>query len=126
MEPYTMQIVLASCYRNYHVYGKFRTRVCAKAYYNNVACRPVARRYCTTGVARQRHANNNRGMMFSAWFAKQQMNSNRLRVSRCYKQVNWSNELVVRQSLIGEKVSKEAEVIVGIHHEATTGEDTAA
>jgi hypothetical protein len=46
-------------------------------------------------------------------------------VPRCYKQDSWSNELVVRQSPAGKNVSTEAEDIVGIHHQATTGEDTA-
>jgi pyrimidine operon attenuation protein/uracil phosphoribosyltransferase len=38
---------------------------------------------------------------------------------------NLSNELVVRQSPAGKKVSTEAEEIVGIRHQATTGEHTA-
>jgi hypothetical protein len=44
---------------------------------------------------------------------------------RCYKQDRWSNELVVRQSLNGKNVSTEAEDIVVIRHQVTTGEDTA-
>jgi hypothetical protein len=43
-------------------------------------------------------------------------------VSRCYKQDSWSNELVVRQSPAGNNMSMEAEDVVGIHHETTTGE----
>jgi hypothetical protein len=35
------------------------------------------------------------------------------------------NELVVRQSPADKNVSVEAEDIVGIHHQATTGEDIA-
>jgi hypothetical protein len=46
-------------------------------------------------------------------------------VSRCYKQDNWSNELVVGQSPAGKNVSTEAEDIVRISHLATTGEDIA-
>jgi hypothetical protein len=38
---------------------------------------------------------------------------------------NWSNELVVGQSPAGKNVSTEAEDIVGIRHQATTGEDIA-
>jgi hypothetical protein len=62
--------------------------------------------------------------------AKQQLNSNRTTVfsvrcvPRCYKQANWSNELVVGQSPVGKNVSMEAEDIVGIHHQTMTGEDT--
>jgi hypothetical protein len=37
---------------------------------------------------------------------------------------SWSNELVVRQSPAGKNVSTEAEDIIGIRHQATTGEDT--
>jgi hypothetical protein len=44
---------------------------------------------------------------------------------RCYKQYRWSNELVVTQSRIGKNVSTEAEDIVRIRHQATTGEDIA-
>jgi hypothetical protein len=46
-------------------------------------------------------------------------------IPRCYKQDSWSNELVVRQSPASKNVSTEADDIVGIHHQATTGEDTA-
>jgi hypothetical protein len=38
---------------------------------------------------------------------------------------SWSNELVVRQSSASKNVSKEAEDIVGIRHQATTGKDIA-
>jgi hypothetical protein len=38
---------------------------------------------------------------------------------------SWSNELVVRESPAGKKVSTEAEDIVEIRPQATTGEDTA-
>jgi hypothetical protein len=38
---------------------------------------------------------------------------------------SWSIELVVRQSPAGKNGSTEAEDIIGIHHQATTGEDTA-
>jgi hypothetical protein len=52
---------------------------------------------------------------------------------RCYKLARFSqfrvdslsNELVVRQSLAGKSLSKEAEDVVGNLHQATTGEDTA-
>jgi hypothetical protein len=44
---------------------------------------------------------------------------------RCYKQNNWSNELIVRQSPAGKNVSMEAEDIVGICNQARTGEDIA-
>jgi hypothetical protein len=43
---------------------------------------------------------------------------------RCYKQDRWTNELVVRQSPTSNNVSMEAEDIVGIRHQVTTGEDT--
>jgi hypothetical protein len=46
-------------------------------------------------------------------------------VPRYYKQDNWSNELVARKSPVGKNVSTEAEGIVVIRHQATTGEDTA-
>jgi hypothetical protein len=46
-------------------------------------------------------------------------------VQRYYKQNSWSNELLVRQSPAGKNVSTEAEGIVGICHQATTGEDLA-
>jgi hypothetical protein len=39
--------------------------------------------------------------------------------------VSWSSELVVGQSPVGKNVATEIENIVGIHHQATTGEDTA-
>jgi hypothetical protein len=45
-------------------------------------------------------------------------------VPMCYKQGNWSNELVVGQSSVGKNLSTEVEDIVGISHQATTGEDT--
>jgi hypothetical protein len=38
---------------------------------------------------------------------------------------SWSNELVATQSTAGKNVSTEAEDIVAIRHQATTGEDTA-
>jgi hypothetical protein len=38
---------------------------------------------------------------------------------------NWSNQLVMRQLPAGNNVSTEAEDIVGIRHQATTGEDIA-
>jgi hypothetical protein len=38
---------------------------------------------------------------------------------------SWSNKLVVTQSPACKKVSMEAEDIVGIYHQATTGEDIA-
>jgi hypothetical protein len=38
---------------------------------------------------------------------------------------SWSNELVVRQSTAGNKVSTESEDIVGIRHQPMTGEDIA-
>jgi hypothetical protein len=47
---------------------------------------------CTATVVRQRPTNNNRGIVFFALFAKQQLNSNRgtvfpvLPVPKCYKQ----------------------------------------
>jgi hypothetical protein len=50
---------------------------------------------CTAAIARQRPANYNRGDVFSARFAKQQLNSNRgtafsvPSVSECYKQDDW-------------------------------------
>jgi hypothetical protein len=74
--------------------------------------------------------NKKRGMVFSGRSAKQHLNSNRgtsfsvLSVPRCYKQDNWSNELVVGQSSVGKNVSTEAVDIVVIRHQATT-EDTA-
>jgi hypothetical protein len=66
--------------------------------------------------------------VFSARSAKQQLNSNRgnvfsvRSVPRCYKQDNWSNELVVGQSPAGKNVSTKAEDIVQVCHQATTGE----
>jgi hypothetical protein len=44
---------------------------------------------------------------------------------RCYKQGSWSRELVVRQSSASKNMSMEAEDIVRIRHQATTGEDIA-
>jgi hypothetical protein len=85
---------------------------------------------CTAAVARQRSANNT-GMVFSAWSAKKQLNGNRgtvfyvRSVLSCYKQDIWSNELVVGQSIAAKNVSTEAEDIVRIREEATTGEDIA-
>jgi hypothetical protein len=38
---------------------------------------------------------------------------------------SWNNELVVRQSPAGMNLSTEAEDIVGILHQASTGEDIA-
>jgi hypothetical protein len=71
-----------------------------------VACRPVARRRprgdCTAAVAKQRPANSNIGRVFSV-----------LSVPSCYKQDNWSNELLVEQSPVGKNVSTEADDIVG-------------
>jgi hypothetical protein len=58
--------------------------------------------------------NSNRGTKFSPWS-----------LLRCYKQDNWSNELVVRQSSAVKNVSMEAEDTAGICHQATTGEDIA-
>jgi hypothetical protein len=46
-------------------------------------------------------------------------------VSRYYKQENWDKELVVEQSPSSKDVNMEAENIVRIHHQATTGEDAA-
>jgi hypothetical protein len=83
------------------------------------------------GPAARRRPANNRGMLFPAWSAKQQLESNRgivfsvLPVPRRYTQDNWDNELLVGQSSAVKNVSTEAEDIVGILHQATTGEDTA-
>jgi hypothetical protein len=38
---------------------------------------------------------------------------------------SWSNELFMRQPPAGINVITEAEDIIGIRHQATTGEDTA-
>jgi hypothetical protein len=82
-------------------------------------------------VARQRHENNNSGMVFSMRFAKQQLNSNRgtaffvRSVPICYKQDNCSVELVAGESPASKNVCTEAEDIVGIRHQAKMGEDTA-
>jgi hypothetical protein len=70
--------------------------------------------HCTAAVARQRSTSNNKGKVFYV-----------RSVSRCYKQDNWSNELVLGQSLDGKHVSKEAEDIVWVRHQATAGKDTA-
>jgi hypothetical protein len=43
----------------------------------------------------------------------------------CYKQDSWSNELAVRQSPAGKNVSMEAEDIVVICRQVTTGQDIA-
>jgi hypothetical protein len=48
-----------------------------------------------------------------------------LSAPRYHKQDSWSNELFVRQSPAGKNVSTEAEDIVGIRRQPTTGEDTA-
>jgi hypothetical protein len=42
-----------------------------------------------------------------------------------WKLVTWSSELVVGQLAAGKNISTEAEDIVGIRYEPTTGEDTA-
>jgi hypothetical protein len=47
-------------------------------------------------------------------------------VPRYYRQDSWSNELVVRQSLAGKNLGTEAEDIVEIRHQATTGADIAS
>jgi hypothetical protein len=70
-------------------------------------------------------------MVFSALSVKQQFKSKTGRVFSVlsvpifYMKNNWSNELVVGQSPSGKNVRTEAEEIVGILHQATTGEDTA-
>jgi hypothetical protein len=46
-------------------------------------------------------------------------------MSRCYKLDKWSNELVAEWSPASKNMSMEAEDTVGIHHQATTGEDMA-
>jgi hypothetical protein len=46
-------------------------------------------------------------------------------VPKYYKQDSRINNLVVRQSSAGRKVSTEGEYIVEILHQATTSEDTA-
>jgi hypothetical protein len=46
-------------------------------------------------------------------------------VPRCYKQDSWGNELLVRQLPASKNERMEAEDIVGIRHQATTGEDIA-
>jgi hypothetical protein len=56
--------------------------------------------------------NSNTGTVFSVWS-----------MPTCYKRDSWSNERVVRQSQAGKNANMEAEYIVGIHHQATTGED---
>jgi hypothetical protein len=68
---------------------------------------------CTAIAARQQPAENSRELVFSV-----------LPV-RCYIEDSWNNELVVGQSTVGKNVSTEAENIVEIPHQATTGEDTA-
>jgi hypothetical protein len=73
----------------------------------------------SNGVANKRLSTktigySNRGMVFSV-----------LSMPKCYKQDSWSNESIVGQSPAGKNVSTEAEDIVGIRHQAATGEDTA-
>jgi hypothetical protein len=69
--------------------------------------------------------------VLSAQSAKQQLKINRGTVfslrwlPRCYKQDNWSNELVVGQPPVGKNVSMAAEDIFGFHHQATADEETA-
>jgi hypothetical protein len=68
-------------------------------------------------------------MVFSARSAKQQLNNNRGSVyvrslPRCYKQDNWSNDLVAGQSPAGKNVSWEAEDIVEVRHQSTNVENT--
>lgn len=65
--------------------------------------------------------NSNRVMVFSVFF-----------VLRCYKEESqpvrvdsWRNKLVVRQLPPGRNVSREADDIVGIRNQTTTGEDKA-
>jgi hypothetical protein len=71
-------------------------------------------------IVRQWPTNNNRGMVFSAWSTKQQLNSIRgpvfsvRSVPKFYKQDSWSNKLVVGQSPVGKNMSTEAEDTVGI------------
>jgi hypothetical protein len=48
-----------------------------------------------------------------------------LSVPICYTRDNWSNECVMGQSPAGKNVRTEAEDVVGIRHQATTGEDAA-
>jgi hypothetical protein len=69
---------------------------------------------CTAAVARQRPANSNKGTVFSV-----------RPVQRCCKQDNWSNQFVEGQSPAGKNGRTEAEDIVGIRHQATTGKDIA-
>jgi hypothetical protein len=45
-------------------------------------------------------------------------------VPRYYKRDIWSNELVMRESSAGKNLSTEAEDVVGIRHQTTTGEDS--
>jgi hypothetical protein len=77
----------------------------------------------------QRPANSNRRMVFCAWSTKQQLNSNRgtvfsvWSVPRCYKQDKSTVWSVVGQLPVSKKISMKAEDIVGIHHQAMTGED---
>jgi hypothetical protein len=61
-----------------------------------------------------RDALSNKGKVISVWS-----------VPTCYKQDNWSNELVVGQSPAGKNVSLEAKDIVWICRQAKTGEETA-
>jgi hypothetical protein len=84
-------------------------------YIYKLACRPIARQrprkkhVCTAKIR-----NSNRGRVFLV-----------RSVARCYKQYSWRNELVVGQPPAGKIVSTEAEDIVGIHQQSTTGEDKA-
>jgi hypothetical protein len=57
---------------------------------------------------------SNRGTVFSAQS-----------LPRGYKQDNWSNELVVRQSPAVKNLNTEVENIVVTRHQATTGEGIA-
>jgi hypothetical protein len=66
----------------------------------------------TVTIARQWPAKNNRGMVFSI-----------RSMPKCFKQDNWSSELVVGQLPASKNVTMEAEDTVEIHHQATTGED---
>jgi hypothetical protein len=87
---------------------------------NIKACRPVAgqrprdKQIYNKSVSTAEIRYSNRGTVFSVPSGP-----------RCFKQGSWSNELVVRQSSAGKNVTAEAEVIVGIRHQPTTGVEVA-
>jgi hypothetical protein len=93
---------------------------------NNVACRPAARQQLRKKQLYNSHywVTASQTIIFS-WQQLETATEEWCFLCGQLRVDSWINEVVVRRSPAGKKVNTEAEDIVGIRHQATTGDDIA-